>query len=1629
MRRIASAVLAAAVMTTSAHVVYAQVDAKAAFDSGKQAYAAGLYDKAAAQFTIATQTDNKNPEAFLWLGKSDYQLGKIDLAMAAWTRTLQLAPDEPYATKMIVALRSELSQPDSSMAVIDVLLAERLWDPAMHEADKVLANKAITEAQRVRAAMQKASALVGAGRAAEAPAILYELTVKYPKTVDAAQASLLLGQAYLKAGGDKTADGLALLRKAAADNGNAIAAATAKLELILYELSLGVTVERAEALSQWLLANPKHPQATAIARFATIVADLEKLGTDAAITKAAGLQGQLLAGLSVDSPLYPDVLHREVDLLDNIAQRVMAENQRTGNGAKNEKLSDTQKLIIDLLARRAARLPDASKAIERLDAHLRNWITAGYFATAEEGFTLLGQAVAPSQQRMVRLAVIRVWTAQVLHNNERMQAAGFTPAHQLDATLGKALRELYSLQAGLAETDQQLFEVRRHWTAIVTHYRRMEWFDVAEQAIAVKADAAVPAADAHALLTLAGLREAQARADFDRTAKQLDAAKKLALTPGFRSAIETYQKFITTFPANPNTTVAANAILDIGRLYEQRGAFDVAVEVYRGLATFAAGQKSLAASTPNTAGMADHASLAAAAALDAKARQALAKWATERKADTAPPAKLSDEYAAALNAYKDFLKTRSASPLAGTATAKIQAAALEYAKVDGWDVADGIYADLLAAGLPLKSPERIELARAMCILGKVMPQDAIDVLTRLSQGAELKPSARPAVLETSVALLDDLRKQREEAPAQEALAIEVPKPGVAGRFATRPGDDADLTKIGAGTLTLTGSALAVRGTAADSDIAALAAVTQNETRRAAQVAALRDGTFQFGVSRGGGGGGGGRIAPPDFSVAANGPAQQPAQQMDQQGQARAVPAPPVLSEAELARITGVFDNAYKAFAALRLKYPTTTVADLARAEMLAMVNHWRTLAQWQRGAALGERYVGDYLTDIELPRLRLQIARDYLSYATLPPKPDQKRQEAMAELGKRFDKARVELKRIVDDFADKLDLVRDAQWDIAASFLAQARTVDGLSPTLSRGQYVRAARELQKLARQYAEHPRMAEVPQLLAQIAAELSGRGHAEEAIIVWQDLVNFDPTHALSHQSGPLIASTYQSLNRPLKAVETWMEVNFARGGNDQAAQNAIFQIGTQLKNEKRWAEALGVLETFVDSFPKHASAGQALTMIGQIHQANEAWEDAIAAYKRVINEFPSGNWIQEAKWAIAECTINLSQWREAIASYESFTQTYPQDPKVAEANRRIGILKDLARYQTVVDEPGQRKNFDAQYQIGTIIQTQLSNPQKAIIEFRKVATNYPKSHLAPDALHAIGTIYLGIGETRKAREALNAVATLYPDSHLADDALVLVGRSFEDEAQKLTTITRGTSVALAQDQAQKDAYRSVQSRRLDNKLESILRLKSAKGTGKADVAELEEARQAGSNQAFNTANFELAAQKAIQDVETLSAVQMADRQDRINAALRKAIEAYTAASKVPGADKAGDALLRMAAIYDEQLKNSALALATRKEIVNQFSGTAIAEDAAWRIALYYERAANYAEAVEAYKAFLRNYRRSPNAAQSQISIAECFEHLNKWIEAMEAYTSYINSFPEGPAVAKAREQINWIKTYRL
>jgi len=1344
---------------------------------------------------------------------------------------------------------------------------------------------------------------------------------------------------------------------------------------------------------------------TAVELFQGILNDYLKLDQPGARALPVAISRQLIAApLSANHLAWPGVMASHAGYLDGYAKFLFAENLKAGRGEENAKLSNVQKELLDTLAKLVANdAGQAPAAMNRVAEHVKPWIEYRQWAVAEEVLTTAAKAMPENIRRQAELAVVNLWIQQVMREHQRLASIGWVIPRELDSTLKKALVRLYELQAGLEPDSPALKQVRVAWDGIIAHYKTLEYDDLAEAAIAVKAEKPVEAADEYAAFQWIALQHERAAKEFARLLKQHGAADQAPLTPAFKAVLAAWTKFITDRPSGRMAPQAVERLFGVGRLYEQQGAFAVAAGIYGDLAKFAAGVKVLAQSTPGGASVAERASFTQAAALDALARKVLAKAAAERKADEPPPAKLSDEFTAAIAAYKGFIEANPESSLVGESINEVLAVAIEYARIDAWDVADSVFADLLTSKLKIRRPERLEFARGVCQLGRAMPDHAREVLTLListglrgaseptdpamlagKPGGDMPPAAGPGTGITHSATTPGTPPVAEPAPTVAALP--------------------SITAEGSGTLTLSADEKA--DSLRDSQL--LAAIRRQESSRAVQVAQLRE---KIGYQ-------------PIIVTQANQQGQQA--EMPQRG-----PVMPVLTEAELARQEKALAAAYDIFQAVRKNYVETSTAEQARAEILVMVGHWRGLSEWQRSAALALRFLADNPTDRQLPQLRLEVARDRLSWAAKPITQKLTKQVMLAEVSKRFAAARAELAKIVGDFSKEQNYQQQAQWDIANSFLTEARVVGALSPTLARGQFVRASRELHAVAGKHPSHPQIGAIPQMLWNISQELEARGFDEEAIVVWNELRNHDPLSTLAQEAAVKIAQTYQQkLKRPLKAAEAFQELNFARGGNDQGAQNAIFQIGTDLKNQKRWVEALHVLETFADSFPKHPQAGQALTMTGQIHQTNEAWKEAIAAYRRVIAEYKDGQWVQDAKWSIAECIINLSQWNEAMTAYRDYVAAYPQDAtKVAEANRRIEVLKDLVRYQGLVDEKGQRKAFDAQYQIAVIVRNQLSNPVKAIIEYRKVVADWPESYVAAPALYEIGTAYLSLGETEKARESLQQVAQKYPTSPLAGDAMFMVGKSYEEEADKLASVTREKSLELNKERAQRGAYEQVRSNlRRQQELQGE-RVSSLKSAGKGKAADYQEAANAFNVGQFNDANVLVNASMAEQKVESLTATELADRQDKINAALRQAVAAYTATSKITGGNKADAALLQMATIFDQRLKDSKSAMETWLEIVRQFSGTAVAEDASWKIAQYHDREGKYAQAIDAYGAFLRNYRRSPNAGPAQFAIAECYEHLGQWVNAMDSYTNYVNSFPEGPQVAKAKAQINWIKTYRL
>jgi len=1813
MKRCISVVLLTVVTATLSSVAMAQADAARAFEQGKAAYADGRFTKARDLFEKASQTDTRNPEVFLWLGKARYQLGIVDKAIDAWTKTLKLAPEEPYAKKMLETLRGQLLEADTRISLIEVMLKEKLFAAAKRECNKLLEDQTMTDERRVRVMTLKARVLLGTGSFAQVEEAVHELLTRHPKLADPAQTTLLLGEAKMGRRGKMT-EGLLLLKKVVNDYPGTPSAVTARYKLIVFNLDQLPNPADAEKLAEWIAANPDHDRAEearrqlinmylaiskkqgipkikaelgkwdraavntatdllkriiqadealrltrriikhldshyakkrayvaavsgselllkaplppssrlaalrALARYKTELAIREltkqaqaarlaagplpkalaevlgvygtinkefpaepawrnqghlaervrKLGSpvpwpakitepkvaydwsvqialpvikadvdSSAVSKAIktiraivddcakhekppargialGINSELLQVLKPTNPAWAPAMWRHVNLLKANAVAVFNDNIKAGRAQENAKLSERQKQLLatltKLVERQASR--QGPRALKELSAHLKLWVKHRHYKVAQEAYRQLAESLPEAQQRQAGLAVVKLWRQQVFSEHNRLMAAGLTVPRKLDPVLNEALELCYAAQEGLDEDDPFLTQARRVWDSIVGHYKRLEYFDTAEEAIKVKTSRAVTAADEYAKLQLANLKFEMAVRELNFLLKQYNASEKLTLTPAFKTAIEAYTKFISECSSGALRNQAVAKVFQIARHFERYRAYDVAVGVYRDFAVFARKVKVLSQPIPGASSPAERAVFAAATALNAKARLALSKQMKEQKEPKVPPAKISGEFAAAIKAYKDFIKANPESVLLGRVVEKIMAVALEYAKADAWDVADGIYAELLAlapqggAGLAkdlaIRRVERIEFCRGLCQLGKAMPDHAKQVLTSLT----LKETPRPQdahdskhgegygragyalseiSAETSV-LVSGRVSMSSPAPAGKVRSSDE---SAMGSYAKAPtlGLNANGEYAGAAGLKL-------------ADTRLVAAIRQQEATRAAQIARLREELTYRPIRR----------------------------PKEQKAQARR--HVPVLPDEEIARQEKALNAAYEIFQGIRKKYPKTSTAEQSRGEIKVMIDHWRTLNQWQRAAKLTERFLKDNPTDKELPQLRLGIARDYLAWAAQPVEDKPSKQLMLAEVARRFNKGRGELVSVVKSFPKERKRVQQAQWDIANSFLTQARVVDAFSPTLARGQYVRAAEELLLLADKYYDHPRIGTVPNMLWDISGELANRAYYDEAITVWNGMMIRYPTHHLAQEAALRIAQTYQNnLKQPLRAAEAYQEVNMARGGRDTGIQNQIYQIGVRLKNEKRWVEALHVLEMFVDSFPRHPQAGQALTTIGQVHQTNEAWDEAIAAYRRVIDEFPSGDWVREAKWSIAECTINLSQWLQAMTAYEEYQRDYRRDGRAGEAKRRIGLLKDLIRYQMLVDEKEQRKAFEAQYQIAEIVSDQLANRAKAIIEYRKVAANWPKSHRADDALYAVGTTYVAMGEMDKARDALRIVGKRYPGSPLADDALFMVGKSYEDEANRLAGATRAQTLEKAEEVAQRQAYAKVQDLRVRQRGKQAELIASLKLAGKKDMAELEEARGAVAQQSELGTNVALAAGGAVYFAEALTAVQLADRQDKVNAALRKAVSAYKNASKIAEADKAGDALLRMATIYDERLKDAGAAVAAWLEIVRQFSGTSVAENASWRIAQHYERQRKYAEAIEAYKAFLRNYRRSPKAGNAQFAIAENYEYLGQWVNAMDAYTNYINNFPRGPMVQKAREQINWIKAYRL
>lgn len=1261
----------------------------------------------------------------------------------------------------------------------------------------------------------------------------------------------------------------------------------------------------------------------------------------------------------------------------------------------NQSLGAFDLAALAVAAQASALYPADTQIRATAESILERYVAAERWEAASDAAAryFAGQPGDAARWSMVRLKI-----RQALVAEDKRLAANRLLEKTLTPLVKEALAE--SIQI-LAARPDKLNRMQAASIAgdLVARYVRLERLDLAEASIAAVADPAGGATLADwALWTRAAILEHQARVALALAASRFEVAPKLPLSDFHKAELALLSELLAKHPQSEYVPRAVDQVLAIASQYQNVKAFDTATAV---LSDF----------------LKTHGKLAAAERLEYRVVQisllkAQAAFAA-RKTPIQTPDKLSPEYAAAIDALAAFLKAHPTGTFAPYAEHELFSIARVYGKADAWPVVREVLARFALAIPDFRRPTHLKLLEAATWLGELDSQYGLELLRPFHSPAKgTEPSGTAlATLEGAEQLLKKSETDLAQLFATPAidptkLAVNDPKSKPEPKAEPKP----PATKLPPLAAVTPGEA----STSTPSDTA-LALVKQSQQRQFDKIAMLegKKGDGKVNPDKPNGGGAGADDRPEGELVIA-------------------LPSGSLLSDAEMKRQDAAADKAYALLIDLMKTAPPSdaAVAAQARRHILWLFGFFEGQARADRAIVYIKRFLADQPLDPAQVALAFQAIHDQLAWAGQRQKSDRINQAWVDARHALFEAARVELAAFIKAYADKQEWANRARLLVVESYEHEARLAGAVSAVRAGGLLAQASDAMLALLRNTPEHPECVNFPQRMWNLADQLSALHQRDASIYVLSQIPIRFPTHPLANQAVMRIAELYgANLANPLKAVETYQEY-LSLAGDNESIRAQIYSMAQQLAAKQRFLEALHVYGVFVDSFPTDPRAAEALKAIGQIHQSNEVWDEAIKTYQRALAEYPSGPQAPSLKLAIAECQINLSQWRSASRLYEEFIQQYPKDGQVTMARGRLAILKQLDRYQSLLsDAMVQRNKDDAQFQIGKIVMEQLHNPVKAVAEFRKVVSQFPKSDQADDAQLEIGKSLLALDRLEDARKELLLVPTKFPNSPVADDALFLIAQSYEQQAQRLAGVTVEKAFAQSYEMGQRGAYRRFNEQQVDLDRKVRARRDELKKGGKETELALDEAANSFFQNSAAIGNISQSAREAELKAECDSILEVANRQDRINDSYREAVAAYIrAASDYALGDRTDDSLLKIAQIFETHLKDRPAAMQTYQKIVKQFPGTPVAEDAAWKVAQFYEDEGKHAAAAEAYREFIRNYPASPRVADAQFAMAEVLEQLGQWVDAMDAYETFRQKFGAHPKSQLAMEQINWIKAYR-
>ncbi len=408
--------------------------------------------------------------------------------------------------------------------------------------------------------------------------------------------------------------------------------------------------------------------------------------------------------------------------------------------------------------------------------------------------------------------------------------------------------------------------------------------------------------------------------------------------------------------------------------------------------------------------------------------------------------------------------------------------------------------------------------------------------------------------------------------------------------------------------------------------------------------------------------------------------------------------------------------------------------------------------------------------------------------------------------------------------------------------------------------------------------------------------------------------------------------------------------------------------------KYEEAIRTYQTLADRFPPTHLASK--TGLRKIHSIQTALDD-LREQQRVIQAHQGTPLATEAKFHIAELyrsPYQLNQPERAIAVYEEILQQREDTKLAAEAQWRIGNLRDKV----------------------------LNQPVLAIEAYQKVVDYYhPVSLFAAEALFQIGRIHQKRGQYAAAVQTFEQLPQQHPDFWKMHAVFYWSGVCYEQLRDYRRAIDAFQTFLYACLPDLDPIYLGTIGKYDQNPARVKTELEAKVEQLKLDFPSVEWNRIKELIAANNYIDALPLTRQFITDIPNSEYTTQAQSQLR-------SIELHATIQKLQSISGALTpyALFRVGKIYERELEDYEQAITAYRELIEAHPQSLWAAEAVYRTGVVYaEHLNNTEKAIESYQTLITDYPSSSQTMMAHFQLGEMYRTLDQYDAAVEAYQTTI------------------------